>query len=511
MNSTIALGEITRDKAEALRAKFIAEPKVFFSHFLGCQPWERQLEIVEAVRDNRVTSVRSCHASGKSWIAARIALWYLICYPNSKVITTAPTARQMEGVLWREINDAYTRSNIPFGGECLKTKLDIKAQWFAVGLSTTDPDKFQGYHAERLLVIPDESAGIPEAIWEGVRAITTSTNNRVLMIGNPTSLTGRFYNSHREPTVRQMKISAFDTPNFLANGLTNTDELREAIESGREIKEVSPYLISPIAAYEMLQEYGPEHPAYVSRVLAEFPSQEENTLIPLNLIESAMEPERATKLGKGAVPTYGVDVARFGSDKTVIAHRWGNVVDSIDVYTKQDTMQTVGRVRQHILNTPGAEAYIDVIGVGAGVYDRLNELRNEGNEWQRVFAVNVAERAEDPEKFFNKRAEIYWRLRKLFEAGEIAVPHDKFLLNELATIQYRFVGGKIRIEEKDEIKKRTGRSPDRADALMLAFAQANVNTFIMSEPNPEQPDPHRAPLAEPENQPIAAGLRDKQF
>ncbi len=129
-------------------------------------------------------------------------------------------------------------------------------------------------------------------------------------------------------------------------------------------------------------------------------------------------------------------------------------------------MVTAGRVSVDPDDHPGTTAHIDVIGLGAGVYDRLHELGKP------VAAINVAEAAADSERYANQRAEYYWQLRQLFETGSIAIPDDEDLQDELAQLKYKIVSstGKIRIQEKDEMRKRLGHSPDRADSLMLAYA-----------------------------------------
>jgi phage terminase large subunit len=464
-----------------------------------------------------------------SFIAARITVWYLLTHPESIVVTTAPTARQVENILWREINTAYSKALMPLAGKCLNTVLEFAPNWYGVGYSTTEPDKFQGMHSDSgdLLVITDEAAGIPEQIFEGVRAVMTSSKCRLLMIGNPTSSSGTFYNSHTpDSTANKMTVSMFDTPNFRANNITNEAELIEAIESGRELLEPAPYLASPIWGYECVMEWGMDSPMYQARCMGIFPEQGDETLIPLAWILASMTPERHSIIPKG-VPRYGVDVARFGSDRTVIQPRFGDVVEDPVEYSMKSTMETAGIVMNLLTNHPTASAFIDVIGVGGGVVDRLHELQREKLQqgtwqWTKITAVNVAEKAEEPtvrekeaEKryhtpkmgFRNKRAQLYWRLRKKFEDGDIALPDSKMgrkLASELSQIQYKFESdGTIYIEEKKDIKKRLLSSPDLADALMLSYAGSTATAahHVMAEDEPEDYD---EPLP-------GAGLMDMTF
>jgi hypothetical protein len=508
---------LTPEQAAKIYQHAQREPSFFFEHFLGVRPEPYQLAIAESVRDHRTTTVRSSHEIGKSWTAARVGLWFLVTHMNSILVTTAPTARQVEDILWREINTAYNNAKVTLGGRCLTTKIEFAPNWYGVGLSTTEPDKFQGYHSDSgdLLVITDEAAGIPETIFVGVKAIMTSRRCRLLMIGNPTSSSGTFRNSHTpDYPANRMTVSMFDTPNFKANGITNEEQLIEAIESERELAEPAPYLVSPIWGYEALMEWGPDSPLYQSRALGVFPDQGDETLIPLSWLLAAMTPERNDSIKPGET-RFGVDPARFGTDRTVIIRRKGDKVVEINEYSMQDTMQTAGRVMNLLDNDVTARAYIDVIGLGAGVVDRALELQREHTKsgrwaWTKVVGVNVAEKPEQrvPEReleaekrlnapkmnFKNKRAQLYWRLRGKFERGEIALPDTKLgqkLAAELSEIQYKFESdGTLYIEEKKDIKKRLLKSPDLADALMLSYAGSgdNAANYTMPPDPPDEPE-----------------------
>lgn len=508
---------------------------------LGVSMKGKQLEIVQSVMNNRVTTVRSCHAAGKSFTAACTAIWFLMAYPESIVVTTAPTWRQVKDILWREIATRFAKSKIPLAGDPNATGINISTNWYAVGLSTKDSDKFQGYHADsgHLLAITDEAAGMDEPIFEAIDAILTSEKCRLLMIGNPTSSSGTFRDSHKPNyPANKIKISAFDTPNFTANGIRNEDELIEAIETKRELTMVADYLVSPIWVYERIKKWRIGSPMYSGRVIAEFPDTSENTLIPLSWIEAACTNERLEKvlglkltypnpqmseaqqkeleqqnekIRKDALAEYikaqntiqGVDVARFGSDSTVIQPRWGAVIGLADVYHKEDTMETAGRVWARLLNIPTESVHVDVIGLGAGVVDRLRELQREKQalgtqQWTQVLAVNVAVPASEQPKaleqmeFANRRAELYWKLRDMFEDGEIYIMPDENgkepedLMDELSSIQYKFQGNKIYIEEKAEMKKRLLKSPDRADALMLTLDKTNLQSWTYTPPKKEE-------------------------
>ena len=223
--------------------------------------------------------------------------------------------------------------------------------------------------------------------------------------------------------------------------------------------------------------WGPDSPAYQARVLGQFPTEADDTLIPLAWIEASMEREAPD----GMVPVeLGVDVARFGSDKTVIATRCGPRVLPLQVYAKQDTMETTGHAIIEYKERQATAIKVDVIGMGAGVVDRLAEQQYP------VYGINVAESPRDPERFSDLRSELWWLLRDLLNPDPrlnpypISLPKDDELLGDLCGIKYKITSkGQIRVEGKDDMKKRIKRSPDRGDAVVLAF------TPVMPAPESE--------------------------
>jgi phage terminase large subunit len=512
---------LTPQQMVKMRAYFRYHPEWFFKHWLGMELYDKQVEICNSVVHNRTTSVASCNSAGKTGTSGGIVPWFLLSWDESIVVSTAPTYRQVKDLLWSEINTRWEKAKYPLSAD--KPNVvgwQIAPNWFAVGVSSKDPNRVQGYHADsgHILVIADEAAGIDQLMFEGFHAILTSEHARFLMLGNPTSQNGEFRDSHKPGSLaHRIRIDAFETPNFTANNIRNEDDLRAAIESKRELAKPYPSLISPIWVYERLKKWGGNSPMYQSRVRARFPEVGENNLIPLNWIEKACSNERLEQIlgleltdGDDAQEkanelirqeklagyiaaqntSRGVDVARFGSDATIVQPRWGAIVGRANAWHKMDTMQTAGRVWPLIENKPTDITGVDVIGVGAGVVDRLHELQSEQEaqgiaQWAQIIGVNVAEKpTAKPEgmammDFANKRAELYWTLREKFERGDIYLTPDENgnppeeLMDELSSIQYKFIGGKIYIEEKAEMKKRLQKSPDRSDALMLSYTTGN--------------------------------------
>jgi hypothetical protein len=446
---------LTPEDADLVARVSLDDPVFYVREILGGDPWSKQEDVLYSIRDHRRTGVRSCHGVGKTKCAAWVALWFLITHPNSVVITTAPTWHQVENLLWREIRNAHALARMPLGGKCLTVKLDLDDKWFALGMSTDKPERFQGFHAESgdILLIVDEASGVAQDIYDAAEGFLTSEGSRLLLIGNPTQLSGEFYTAFRSPIYHKIHISAWDSPNLKAG------------------KVIRPYLITPEWVEEKRIKWGEDSPMWYSRVMGEFPEQGEDTLIPLAWVEAAqnryLDPaitEAACK--PGVTIRLGVDVARFGSDASVIMVSAGPRVNIVKVIRKQDTMAIAGAVIQAFRETGAHAANIDVIGIGAGVVDRLTE------QHFNVTGVNVGDRAVDNDRYINLRAELYWLLREEFRDAAIAIPPDEDLAAELASMKYAFDSrGRIKIESKDDMRKRGISSPDRADAVMLARAE----------------------------------------
>ncbi|ADD02653.1 Terminase-like family protein [Thermoanaerobacter thermohydrosulfuricus WC1] len=425
------------------------DPVFFVRCVLKGDPWEKQEEILKAVRDHKRVAVRACHGVGKTKVAAWVALWFLYTHHNSKVITTAPTWHQVENLLWREIHAAHAASRIPLGGKVLQTQIELGEQWFALGLSTDKPERFQGFHAEHILLIVDEASGVEQYTFDAAEGFLTSIGAKLLLIGNPTQLSGEFYNAFRSPLYHKIHISAFDSPNLKAG------------------KIVRPYLVTPEWVEDKRLKWGEDSPLWYSRVLGEFPEQGNDTLIPLAWIEAAQQRWHMTEAGEPV--EIGADVARYGTDTTVIMLRRGDKAEIVYQLRGQDTMEVTGKVIDAFKKTGANVIKIDVVGIGAGVVDRLKE------QGYPVQGLNVGESATDKGRFVNKRAEWYWALRERFQEGTIAIPPDDELASQLASLKYKFDSrGRIQIESKEELRRRGLPSPDKADALMLAFSSTGM-------------------------------------
>lgn len=239
-----------------LRAK-MADPIWKAKNLFGFEPWSKQREILKALRKHKRVAVRSCHGVGKTATAATAVLDFMTEGP-CRVITTAPTWSQVEQLLWREI--ALRHSKIPGGagafGKIFKSSLEVRSDWFAMGLSTDKPERFQGHHAPRMMLVVDEASGVDEAIYEASEGFLTAEHARVLLIGNPTRPAGTFYKAFQKDSGwYTVHMSAFDAPAFTGEKVS---------------KDAKAALITEEWVQDAKQQWGEDSPAYRIRVLGEF-------------------------------------------------------------------------------------------------------------------------------------------------------------------------------------------------------------------------------------------------
>lgn len=449
-----------------------ARPDLFIENVLGDNLYPYQEQLVSTLAKERFVSIASCHGIGKSFTAARVVLWFLITHPRSIVLTTAPTNRQVKDVLWKEIRSAYRDASAHLGGKILELRFELAEDWYAIGLSTNEPDRFQGYHAPHILIVIDESSGVPAPIFEAIEGIGSTGNVYMLELGNPTDPTGHFAQTFKNPFYKNYRISCFDTPNFLPFRRESEDESIEALINStieqRKAAVVDERLIVPEWVYRRYHIWGKDSPMFQARCLGKFPLEGDDTLIPLRHALRAVDNENVVDQEKEVL---GVDIARFGSDETVLVYRRGNKVETIQRFRKDDLMTTVGRINVFHQAHPYAGINIDDSGVGGGVTDRLREMKVAVNP------INVGSMPNNKQIYANLRAELYWELAQMFERGEIIIPNDDQLISELTSMKYKYLNGKIVIESKDEMKKRGLNSPDSADAVMLAFADSKSSSF----------------------------------
>ena len=485
--------------------------------------WSKQREIVEAMVKYRRVAVKSCHGPGKTYVAAIITL-YLAYVWKALGITTAPTGRQVRRLLWGEIHDIWNRANtyqvskgMPgLGGKLLQTSLELGDKWFVEGFST-DRGEFNipGFHEETVFVVMDEACGVKPMVYDLLETILSSANTFVLYIGNPTDSTSEFKrcfdpNSDFYP----ISIHAKDTPNV------------------RHKTTIYPKMTAWDWPDKMALKWGKTSPLYISRIEAEFPKTTIDGLIPAGDLLAALErdlPEDMPLAIGGDIARFGGDRIVVGLrwksgkyrelenfDKSRLTKTAGIIMlhqrgyanqrpqlaglgggvaprnpsgfQKLETWTSnQEEKSEVGQnpnntteVDSDPKNTESKNEFmnhpvvnIDDIGVGGGVTDMLVEEGIPTN------GINVSEAPNEDEslgedqriQFFDKRAFYFWKLKQAFLDGKVDID-DEELAEELNHIKTEITSrGKIRIIEKDKIRKTLKRSPDKAEAMMLAWSE----------------------------------------
>jgi len=414
---------------------------------LGVELWSRQKEILRSAFENRRTVVPAGHGVGKTFVSAVAALAFLYLRKPAKVITTAPTWVQVQRLLWSEVNALFKSRLAPqrHPGSMLLTQLRVQDDWFALGLSPKDTVSFQGFHQENVLVVLDEAPGVRRDIYEGADTLLSGGDAHMLMIGNPTAQQGHFYEACRSSAWNVLRTSCLDSPNLTG----------ESVSEGLRRR-----LVTRAWVEEKAREWGTDSPLYVAKVLGQFPLAGDDQLIPLKWVEDAMARTEAVP-GRRRL---GVDVARFGDDATVYTLLDGNRVVEVLTEYGRDTMEIVGRIMRLRADRGIEQIAVDDIGVGGGVTDRLRELG------VRVEAVIGGESAVERDRFVNRRTELWWNLREWVRT-EGVLPNHRRLVEDLTAPKFSYTSrGQVKLESKDETKRRLGRSPDAGDSLMLALA-----------------------------------------
>lgn len=444
-------------------ALLVEDPRYYARAILGADLWGAQNRILASLATSRRVAVKACHASGKSHVAAAAALWWVTRYSDGIVITTAPTWTQVERVLWGEIHKALGRSLVSYP-PAQQTSFKLSADNYAIGLSTNEGVRFQGFHG-RVLVILDEAPGVRPDIWEAIEGIRAGGDVRVLALGNPTVASGPFYDaftSQRDNWATHT-IGAFDTPNLLHLDMSALLALSdEDLDANPR-----PYLTTRRWVREKGTEWGERHPLWAARVLGEFPAETDDSLMSLAWLEDASRRVIVPAAMDDIVA--GVDVAGPGEDETAVYVRHGGQVLLHAEWTLPDARGAVADALHPWKGNPHFVVQVDSIGIG---YHFGLHLRDLGFQ---VRLVNVSEAPRNTERFANAKAEYYWALRERAQGGALGGLSDERTIAQLAGLRYEHdARGRVKIESKDDARKRGVKSPDRAEALMLAFAPAGA-------------------------------------
>lgn len=439
--------ELQKEAAAAVQGfidYYRERPVEFVERVLKAQPLDWQKEfLTEIAKGTRRISVRAGHGVGKSSVCAWALIWHLITKFPQKAVCTAPTASQLYDALFSElkrwINElpAPLRSMVEVFSDRIVLQSAPESSFISARTSSSErPEALAGVHSEHVLLIVDEASAIPESVFESAAGSMSGHTATTVLISNPTRNSGLFFRTHHQlkDDWKTMHVSC------IGNRLVSED------------------FVEQIKAT-----YGETSNAFRVRVLGEFALRDDDVLIAADLVDGAMSRDVAASTGEPLI--YGLDVARFGDDRTVLVKRQGNVLLEIRSWSGADTMETVGRVMNEAKRDNPAEICVDSIGLGSGVADRLRELS------LNVRDVNVSESAALNPQAARLRDELWLTCKDWLAARNCRIPRDEDLRAELVSPTYTFTSaGKIKVEGKAEMKKRGLRSPDVADALCLTFA-----------------------------------------
>lgn len=495
-------------------ASYKYDPVAWAEDKLDIVLWSKQKEILRSVANNKRTAVKSCHSIGKTFLSAVAACWWISTREDCMVQSSAPTYTQVHSLLWEEIRKTHTKAN-------LKGRVTLGDQWLVpiskdgrskdalVGEGKRPADtNIHGFHGthrpDGVFAILDEGCGVPDSIFTGSEAITTAPFDRQLTVGNPDDPNTEFGEifENKGNLWNLITVSAFDTPHFTGEA----DELRKEYKNDpvklAQVEALLAGMPSPNTVEDQKELWGEESPKYLSKVLAQFPLTSVDSLFTAAEIENG----RNTVITPSTTDfvVLAVDVARYGSDKTVVVSNVGGHVEVVDAYATMDTMEVAARVHKTAIELGADQVRVDGIGVGGGVVDRLVALSHTAPV--PYIVVEMTASASPPDRTLHRNSRAYWydAVKYQLRSGMLDLPVEyelefdvtledgtsativkspskfaKELQKELTGIKYSYPNGIMLIESKEDIRRRGDKSPDYADALVMACAPIN---YINSDP-----------------------------
>lgn len=438
---------------EFVEDQIIAGRKNIDGTFVEIHPTQR--EILEAVKDGKFPVVPAGRGVGKTALEAWLIWWWIYCSPTAKCVVNSVKKEQLADNLWPELHKWMVGSAIQADLQWEKTKVYVKGREstnFAVARTGAVVEGLQGYHDNYLLLLIEEASSLNDETYDSFLGSLTAKGGRnvIGLFGNPRRRDGPFAKNILKPSER---IALIHIPCIDLDG------------------KIHP-CVRPGYVEEMRERYGETSNQYRVNVLGLLPESDEDAIIPREWVEQAALKEDQPEPDKHFAIKWGLDVATYGADASALVKRQGPLVIEVPQRRRQlSTMQNVAWIQDEYAATPRhlrpVAIYVDTIGVGAGVAERLADTGLP------ITGIAVSRRPADSKRFMRLRDELWWRMRLWFEKRNAYIPDDSDLIEELATPHYRLDNGKVKIESKDEMRDRVPKlgSPDTADALMLTFAE----------------------------------------
>jgi hypothetical protein len=467
-----------------------------------------QQRILQAIQTSKRVSVRSGNARGKDFVAAVASICFLMLNNPAKVINTAPTGRQAVSIMMSEIARIYqiAKGSFFLHGEVLSSQIKfLRPDKFLLAFKAKDKatEAWTGFHSQNLMVVITEASGIETETFNAVESILTG-HSKLLIVFNPNQPSGEAWKSVKDKRYARFKLNCLNAPNVIEKkiiipGQVDYEWVVDKVEKWCSLIDRS-IANEDDGDFEFEQKWYRPNDLFMVKVQGEFPREGDDKLIPYGWIELAHERWEEMMAKTGAqysdpmrldfdnVDFYhklnitdplklGVDVAGMGRDMTVFCYRYDRFVLGFKQFAKSDHMETAGKIKNELDKENRTLAYIDTIGEGAGVYSRLIE--------QKAKAISVKFSASAKgnydmslqRKFANMRAYCWWAIRDALDPKfdtKLALPPIDELTQDLNEPLWKVRSdGSIIIEEKDEIKKRLGRSPDFGDSLAVTYYPAH--------------------------------------
>ena len=433
--------------------QYARQPNAFWREVLGREPdpWQERANRALAHGHRRI-AIRSGHGVGKGvWLASTI-VWFTCTRAPYKVGVTAPSAPQLHDALMGDVRATYRllpqswQELFDVDADHVKLKAAPDMCFVTARTSRADnPESLQGLHSDNVLLVVDEASGVAEQVFEAAGGSMSTPGAITICCSNPTRATGFFWRVHTLERDRWfcMRVSCLDSPR-----------------------------VSHDFVEEIANRYGEDSNAFRVRILGEFPTADEDTVIPAGLVDAAMA--RDVALDLTAPEIWGLDVARYGADSSVLVKRRGAVVAEMPRrWNGVDTMALAGAVKAEYDSLPSPARpqliVVDVIGIGSGVVDRLSE------QGLPVLGLNVGESPSAAGRFVRMRDELWIRAREWLEGRNVRLPYDERLRADLAGPRLTFMSdGRAQVESKMQMRSRGLASPDAADALIMTFAPGGM-------------------------------------
>jgi len=458
--------------------RYQQDPTSFVREILGMDPWDKQIEILEAVRDHGRVSVSSGHKIGKSCSAAMVALWFYCSYRDARVVMTSTTDRQVNQILWREVKMQRSRggrcvqckkANLPLVpcehstlidgdiGELARTGLKSPDFREIVGFTAKEAEAVAGVSGENLLYVVDEASGVAREIFEAIEG-NRAGGARIILYSNPTKNEGEFYESHHQKAhlYKAIRVSSEDTPNCKTG------------------KTVIPGLATRAWVREKEQEWGRDSALFKVRVEGNFATREDGKIFSIHMLEQAEARwEETPSTGRLYLGIDPAGASEAGDESTFVPRRGLKQIELLalrGLSAQAILVQTIAILQRHRLPRETPVVVFDREGaIGAELYGVFRGFVESNPDAFELVPIRASDKAlRQPEVYDRQRDALCANLEAWVREGG-AIVEDAKLAAEMHFLEWKEqANGRLKVTPKDQIRKALGRSPDRYDALALS-------------------------------------------